>query len=1275
MRSTHLTERVGVSLVSLHVVSELGWLFREQETSDVGIDAQLEVVLGASINPGTSGKSTGRLLAVQIKSGPSQFAGAADGGWWYPCDAAHVEYWKSHSLPVVVMLVDTGTHSVYWQHVNPTTLTSTGKHFKIFIPAAQQLDEANADALAAPARSEQDADPVTEAVDRLPAETRLQLLKAHRAGRAHAAPLAVLLADSDPAYAVRVLLTSPPPWLTEADPPCLEDVWRTTASYAASHELGMSLVTALERAAAVSADSRGSLLTLAALAAAYLGSPRAESLADQAGEEGGALLLAVVRAVIDSPQQMPEHVPDVVQQALAAGDPAATADTNVLRFMAYCHVTAGRHDEGEAVLERALRLTPGDPDIQAELARCLLYRNTVGAPRQAFLDIGRATRLASAARAEYRRWRGPSIRAARVLLDARVMAGDITAAIGTALAEPEGDAQDPETSSQELLVEAVRVASQTGQEERAATLAESVTGEGDRLQLLAHRCDAAPTSSRQARIAAWEAAAAGASSEDQRAMAAYALAGLGVWPVPHLERLHAEGALAEALYQTRWAKADAARGDDAAAVRRLRHWEFRSVVAAAGLVLQYEKQGEYSLAAEAAERAGRRFGDTSLRSLAVDLWERADDRERARIAALTLLTRPLLPDRTRGRLRRALVQWAGERGDWGDMEEHALAGLAEEAGVDHMTATEGAGRVLPPSAMDFAWASIHAQVRNSSLETACDTLTRFAPQVRNEQDARAWLTMTRWSGWTPALAETALGLAERFQPTDPELSGLLTAAVLAATGEPSQPAAEADGSVSVPEGETRHALELPEPLIGRLARLLAELPPSAALMTVAGGAHGLARYLEQTLGRREVLLEATTRGVRAGQLPVGMLAVMAQQPVTLTLLQRAAGVFPAGSTDPVHTAAEKKAVYEALGRTAVVDVTALALTALLPGRLGEMSAAFASTPSPTTVCSDVFSTCYSLRETERSTGVLGVRDGRPFLAEYTDQDRQEIRRLAAALSPAVPGLQPVEVPDLTEVRRRLNISGGRIDDLDDAWLSAAQLAMDTGAPLWCDDAFLRTLLIAEGIPTFGSLALLHVLTEHDDYPEFTTDRLDEDLRALLTSQVVDLPVTSTLLAETAADDGWKAGPAAALFSRPHLWETAEGLPLWTAAAEQVWTHAPAEFGGWVRVAADGATVGAQPAHLLHAVLLLSIETLLAVGIGPEAAREVERAAFDALGTAVRAVQRFHEVTEQPVPAIPNPTDQEFRGLLRAGLRRALTVRRFSATLATAIVDEAVPLET
>ncbi|MDH6630603.1 hypothetical protein M2271_008464, partial [Streptomyces sp. LBL] len=48
VRPTHLVDRAGVTRTSYLVATRLGWLFREQETSDVGIDAHLEVVIGAS---------------------------------------------------------------------------------------------------------------------------------------------------------------------------------------------------------------------------------------------------------------------------------------------------------------------------------------------------------------------------------------------------------------------------------------------------------------------------------------------------------------------------------------------------------------------------------------------------------------------------------------------------------------------------------------------------------------------------------------------------------------------------------------------------------------------------------------------------------------------------------------------------------------------------------------------------------------------------------------------------------------------------------------------------------------------------------------------------------------------------------------------------------------------------------------------------------------------------------------------------------------------------
>ncbi|MCX4426455.1 hypothetical protein [Streptomyces mirabilis] len=55
------------------------------------------------------------------------------------------------------------------------------------------------------------------------------------------------------------------------------------------------------------------------------------------------------------------------------------------------------------------------------------------------------------------------------------------------------------------------------------------------------------------------------------------------------------------------------------------------------------------------------------------------------------------------------------------------------------------------------------------------------------------------------------------------------------------------------------------------------------------------------------------------------------------------------------------------------------------------------------------------------------------------------------------------------------------------------------------------------------------------------------------------------------------------------------------------------------------------------------------------------------------MQRLHEVTEQPAPALPSPTAQEFRGLLRSVLEWALTRQRgFSAAIATAIARDALP---
>lgn len=744
--------------------------------------------------------------------------------------------------------------------------------------------------------------------------------------------------------------------------------------------------------------------------------------------------------------------------------------------------------------------------------------------------------------------------------------------------------------------------------------------------------------------------------------------------MPLLDELREQRALPEAVYQTRRAVADAVNGDRDAAIRRLREWESHSVVAAMALVEQYELQGQLVLAAEAAERAGRRFGDTHLRALAIDRWDRSGDREQARMKALTLLGRPFLPAEMRSQLRRTVIQWAQDRADWDDMEEHALVGLAEETGIERITSLEGATGTVPPQTLPLVWAAIHAQLNARKLETARDTLARFAPHIRNTHDARAWLTLTGWSGWTPALAETAVGLAERYRCEDPELTGALLNGVLLATGEPTPDrtsTASAKTADPAPQEAVPTTLVLPDPLSRRLQDLLADATATRSLTTIQGS-QNLLQHVERTLGPREPLLEAAADAVRVGALTTGMLAWAAGRPVALAVVHRAAGLIPACTLNPQHVAAEVRAANDALNRTAVLDPSTLALTTLLPGRFNQLRAVFAATPVPRAVFDDIINTRYALDEMLRSSGQLGVRSGRFIITKYSDQDRKEHSRQAAAFSQIIPALQPVDVPDLTGIRRRLGLH-----DVPDqeavAWLSAAQHALDTGSALWCDDAALRELLIKIDIPVFGTVALLRLLTDHSDYPEFTHERYRHDLRTLLKSYVVDLPVTTDEITELAHAEDWTPAAAAAAFSRPHFWTIEPLRPRWAHIAEKVWENAPDQLAGWLHQAITGATALLEPREMLPTVVQLTAETLLATGVGPEPAQMLQPAALNALEAGSQAVSRQRTLNRQPTPELQLPTADEFLSLLRPAVTHLLTEEHgFTPTMATAIVEAGMP---
>lgn len=130
------TGRLGVICVDRIVTEELGWIFREQPTADYGIDAQIEICEG--------GRPTGRLIAVQIKSGSSWFARGDAEGFTYTGSLRHLDYWLEHSLPVILVLCDPAERRAYWTPVERGHVRRGGSSWSIRVPRVSELSALSA---------------------------------------------------------------------------------------------------------------------------------------------------------------------------------------------------------------------------------------------------------------------------------------------------------------------------------------------------------------------------------------------------------------------------------------------------------------------------------------------------------------------------------------------------------------------------------------------------------------------------------------------------------------------------------------------------------------------------------------------------------------------------------------------------------------------------------------------------------------------------------------------------------------------------------------------------------------------------------------------------------------------------------------------------------------------------------------------------------------------------------------------------------------------------
>lgn len=126
------TEREGVLAVA-SITNRARLLWREVLMHDVGIDGQIE-----EVSP--SGSATGRLVLVQVKSGPSYWKSATEAHVTFRPSERHINYWSRAPLPVILVLHDEASQRTVW--ADARSQLRAGKQ-EIVIPIAQRFAESS----------------------------------------------------------------------------------------------------------------------------------------------------------------------------------------------------------------------------------------------------------------------------------------------------------------------------------------------------------------------------------------------------------------------------------------------------------------------------------------------------------------------------------------------------------------------------------------------------------------------------------------------------------------------------------------------------------------------------------------------------------------------------------------------------------------------------------------------------------------------------------------------------------------------------------------------------------------------------------------------------------------------------------------------------------------------------------------------------------------------------------------------------------------------------
>jgi hypothetical protein len=151
----HPTTKVGSrgELKAAVIFADLGWAPPVKLSEDIGTDLVTFARDTAAPEDITDAWDLGAPVFMQVKGSDTEYLkpthkrNGAPGWWFAESDTYHFDHWLSFGLPYLLVLVDTKNQIGFWAEVTGDSIVSTGKGRKIFVPAAQKVDEKSADAL------------------------------------------------------------------------------------------------------------------------------------------------------------------------------------------------------------------------------------------------------------------------------------------------------------------------------------------------------------------------------------------------------------------------------------------------------------------------------------------------------------------------------------------------------------------------------------------------------------------------------------------------------------------------------------------------------------------------------------------------------------------------------------------------------------------------------------------------------------------------------------------------------------------------------------------------------------------------------------------------------------------------------------------------------------------------------------------------------------------------------------------------------------------------